>query len=280
MSLRTLPDIKAFSRPDGLTWDAPSNALARWSAEPLAAEADDLSTISLYDVIGEDSWSGGGWTAKRMAGTLRAIGKADVTVNINSPGGDFFEGLALFNLLREHPAKVTVKVMGLAASAASVIAMAGDEIRMGAGSFLMIHNAWAVAIGNRHDMRAAADVLEPFDSAMADIYAARTGQERKAVAKLLDAETWLGATDAVAQGFADTVEDLPSSTGSSAAITPAVTAKRRIDALLAQQGLPRSERRSLLREVTGTHDAAGSEATPRAGQLTAALADLLTSIRP
>ncbi|MEO0036684.1 MAG: hypothetical protein RLZZ501_2707 [Pseudomonadota bacterium] len=280
MSLRSLPDIKAFDRPDGLTWDAPSDALTRWSAGPMAAEADDPSTISLYDVIGEDVWSGGGWTAKRMAGTLRAIGKADVTVNINSPGGDFFEGLAIFNLLREHPAKVTVKVMGLAASAASIVAMAGDEIRMGAGSFLMVHNVWGVVVGNRNDLRASADVFERFDGAMADIYAARTGQDRKAVAKLLDAETWLGASDAIAKGFADSVENLPSSAGTSAAITPAVTAKRRIDALLAQQGLPRSERRALLREVVGMHDAADPEAMPRAGHLTAALADLLTSIRP
>lgn len=277
MSLRSLPEIKAFDRPDGLTWDAPSDALARWSAGTMAAEADDPTTISLYDVIGADPWTGGGWTAKRMAGTLRAIGKADVTVNINSPGGDFFEGLAIFNLLREHPAKVTVKVMGLAASAASVITMAGDEIRMGAGSFLMIHNAWAVAIGNRNDLRAAADVLEPFDGAMADIYAARSGQDRKAVVKMMDAESWLGASDAVAKGFADGVEDMPAPAASA---RPDIAAKRRIDALLAQQGMPRSERRALLRKITGMHDAADTNATPRAGLLTASLADLLSTIRP
>ncbi|AWK85037.1 head maturation protease, ClpP-related [Azospirillum thermophilum] len=278
MSLRSLPEVKAFDRPDGLSWDAPSDALARWSGGPMAAEADDPSTISLYDVIGEDAWTGGGWTAKRMAGALRAIGKKDVTVNVNSPGGDFFEGLAIFNLLREHPAKVTVKVMGYAASAASVIAMAGDEIRMGAGSFLMIHNAWAVAIGNRHDMRAAADVLEPFDAAMADIYAARTGQKREDVAAMMDAETWLGAGDAVAKGFADVVEDMPEP-AVSASLRPEIAARRRIDALLAKQGVPRSERRAMLREASGTHDAAGT-ATPRAGLLTASLADLLITIKP
>jgi ATP-dependent Clp protease, protease subunit len=276
MSLRKLPEIKAFDRPEGVSWDAPSDALSRWSAGVMAAEADNPATISLYDVIGEDLWTGGGWTAKRMAGVLRAIGNQDITVNINSPGGDFFEGLAIFNLLREHPAKVTIKVMGLAASAASVIAMAGDEIRMGAGSFLMIHNAWVVAIGNQHDMRDAANVLEPFDAAMADIYAARTGQKRNDVEKLMDAETWLGAGDAVSKGFADAVENMPTSTAS-ASIHPKIAAKRRIDAMLSRQGLPRSERRALMRELVGMQDAA-APAMPCAGDLSDALSGLLSTI--
>lgn len=279
MSLRNLPEIKAFERPAGLSWDVPSDALARWSGGPMAAEADDPATLSLYDVIGEDPWTGGGWTARRVAGVLRAVGQRDVTVNINSPGGDFFEGLAIFNVLREHPAKVTVKVMGLAASAASVVAMAGDDIRMGLGSFLMIHNAWTIAIGNRHDMRAAADVLEPFDTAMVDIYAARSGQKRDAIAALMDADSWLPASEAKAKGFADAVDDLPAP-AASAAVRPEIAAKRRLDAILAQQGMPRSERRALLRDLSpGTHDAAGP-ATPCAGaNLTAAMRSLLATIQ-
>ncbi|MDZ7823662.1 MAG: ATP-dependent Clp protease proteolytic subunit [Ahrensia sp.] len=110
MSLRKLPDIKAFVKPQSYQADAPSNALDKWV--PLAAEADG-NVISVYDVIGSD-WNGEGVTAKRVAGALRAIGKNDVTVNVNSPGGDMFEGLAIYNILREHPAKVTVRVMGLA----------------------------------------------------------------------------------------------------------------------------------------------------------------------
>ncbi|WP_034085582.1 head maturation protease, ClpP-related, partial [Pseudomonas aeruginosa] len=111
-----------------------------------------------------------------IAGALRAIGgDVDVTVNINSPGGDVFEGLAIYNLLREHKGKVTVNIIGLAASAASFIAMAGDEIRIGRAAFLMIHNAWLIAMGNRNDLREIADWLEPFDMTLADIYAQRTG---------------------------------------------------------------------------------------------------------
>lgn len=278
MSLRKLPEIKAFERPAGLAWDAPSDALARWAAAPSAAESGDDATISLYDMIGEDPWTGAGWTAKRVAGILRAVGKRDVTVNINSPGGDFFEGLAIFNLLRDHPAKVSVKVMGLAASAASVVAMAGDDIRMGAGSFFMIHNAWAVAIGNRHDMRAVAAVLEPFDAAMTDIYAARSGAAAQDIVKMMDAESWIAANDAVAKGFADGVSDMPAPS-TQAAVRPEIAAKRRLDAILAQQGMPRAERRALLRDLAGTHDAAGSATHDAGAALAASLRSLHQTIR-
>src|SRR5690606_40681426 len=106
------------------------------------------------------------------------IGSQDITVRINSPGGDMFEGIAIYNLLRAHPAKVTVEGLGWAASAASIIAMAGDEIRMGLGSFMMVHTAWGIVIGNRHDMRDAATLFDRFDAAIADIYQARTGMKR------------------------------------------------------------------------------------------------------
>ena len=105
-------------------------AIDRWKPEVHAA-ADDDNSISIYDVIGEDFWTGEGVTVKRIDAALRKIGNRDVVVNINSPGGDVFEGIAIYNRLREHPAKVQVKVMGLAASAASIIAMAGDEIQIG-----------------------------------------------------------------------------------------------------------------------------------------------------
>lgn len=259
MSLRKLPSLEVKAL-DGLTWDAPSDALARWS-QTHAAEADDPNVISIYDVIGADPWTGEGVTDKRVAGALRKIGPNEVTVNINSPGGSFFDGLAIYNLLREHPAKVTVKVMGMAASAASVIAMAGDEIKMGAGTFLMIHNAWAVAIGNRHDMEAAAKVLEPFDRAMAELYAARAGTEVSDIEAMMDAETWLTAKDAIDAGLADEVFNLPAQKDKEQARAD-VSAKRKLDAILAQQGMPRSERRRLMRDLSGmpsaasvTHDA-------------------------
>lgn len=275
MSLRKLPAVKAFERPDAYHWDAPSSALEKWAALPHAAESD--STITIYDVIGEDIWTGDGFTAKRMSAALRSIGEKPVTVAVNSPGGDMFEGLAIFNMLKDHKAEVTVKVMGLAASAASLIAMAGDKIQMGIGSFLMIHNAWGVVVGNRHDMRAGADMFEPFDSAMAEIYAARSGQSVEDVAKMMDADTFINAKDALAIGFADATFDDPAPASEGAAARAELTAKRRLDALLAKQGVARSERRKLFREA-GMHNAA-ENATPRAGFDTAAALRLLSTIK-
>lgn len=277
MSLRKLPEAKALQRPANFQWDAPSDVLAKWADAPQAAEADDPNTISIYDVIGEDWWTGGGFTAARMAAALRSIGPKPVTVKVNSPGGDMFEGIAIYNLLRDHPAKVTVEVMGWAASAASILAMAADEIRMGLGTFMMVHNAWGCLCGNRHDMTDAATLFAQFDGAIADIYEARTGMARAEIEKLMDAETFMGPTEAVKNGFADAVDDgLKAS--ASAASRPEVHAKRRIDAALAQQGIPRSERRKMLSEVSGTHDAA-DPATHDAGPSVAAIQRLIDTIQ-
>lgn len=259
MSLRSLPKINALSI-DGVKWDAPSDAVGKWDAAVKGAAGDD--TITMYDMIGSDGWSEG-VTAKRIGAALRSIGSRDVTVSINSPGGDFFEGLAIYNLLREHPHKVTVKVVGLAASAASVIAMAGDEIQVARSGFLMIHNAWSVVIGNRHDLRSAAEVMDQFDASMAELYSQAAGITTKQAAALMDAETWMTGQAALDAGFAtsllaaDEVVDEQENTNS------ALVAKRRIDSLLAKQGMPRSERRALLEQMRGTQDAAPG-ATPSA----------------
>src|SRR5690606_9455368 len=146
-----------------------------------------------------------GWTAKRVSAILRNIGDNDVIVNINSPGGDMFEGLAIYNVLREHKGRITVKILGLAASAASVVAMAGDEVQISRAGFLMIHNCWIIAIGNRHELRELADWMEPFDKAMAGIYEEHTGLDPKEIEALLDAESWIGGADAVDKGFADSL---------------------------------------------------------------------------
>lgn len=177
-------------------------ALKRWNPGIRAASEEERS-ISIYDAIGQDPWSGEGVTTKRIAAALRSVNGADVTVNINSPGGDMFEGLAIYNLLRDYSGKVTVKVLGLAASAASIIAMAGDEIRIARAGFLNIHNCWVVALGNRQDLMEVASRLEPFDQAMAEIYASRTQSQLSAMQQLMDADTWLNGSAAVEQGFCD-----------------------------------------------------------------------------
>lgn len=279
MSLRDLPEAKTFQRPQNFQWDAPSDVLAKWAGAPLAAADDSDTTISMYEVIGEDWWSGGGVTAKRISAALRSIGNKDITVKINSPGGDMFEGIAIYNLLRGHPAKVTVEVLGWAASAASIIAMAGDEIRMGLGTFMMVHNAWGVVVGNRHDMRESATLFDGFDAALADIYEARTGMKRAEIEKLMDAETFMGPSEAVKNGFADLVDDeIQAKADASAQVRPEIHAKRRIDAALAQQGVSRTERRKMLNQISGTHDAA-DPATHDAGLDIAALQRLIATIK-
>lgn len=250
MSLRTLPEIKAFEAPKGYAWDVPSDALARWAAGDKNAQ-EEAGVINVYDVIGEDPWSGGGFTARRMAGALRSIGQKDVVVRVNSPGGNVFEGFAIYNELRAHKAKVTIEVTGLAASAASLIAMAGDDVVMGRGTFLMIHNSWGMVIGNRNDLRQSADVMAQIDAAQIEIYAAKSGAKPADIEAMMDAETFLSAQDAVARGFADRQGEFAASASSATAAQKAASAKDKLDALLAQTGMPRVERRRLLAEATG-----------------------------
>lgn len=163
------------------------------------AEAD-TTEINIYDVIG--FW---GVSAAEIRRKLDEVRTAKLLVRINSPGGDVFDGLAIYNDLAAHPAEVTVRVTGLAASAASLIAMAGKRIEIGANAFLMIHNAWVVGIGDKAELRQLADVLAEIDVALAGTYARRTGKTAKDVAALMDAETWLSGETAIAEKFADAV---------------------------------------------------------------------------
>lgn len=236
-----------------VNYELKPKALENWNSGIKAASADN--TISILDVIGADMW-GDGVSAKRIAAALRVIGDNDVVVNINSPGGDMFEGLAIYNLLRAHNGHVTVNVLGIAASAASIIAMAGDEILMGRGAFLMIHNCWAISMGNRHDFAKLAADLEPFDKAMAGIYMARTGQDEKDICRMMDEETYIGSSDAIDNGFADGLLDADAIDNGDETPQAAV---RKIDALLAKTNTPRSERRKLISALTGSMPGAAPE---------------------
>ncbi len=262
-----------------------SEILDRWSedAAGVRAIATGDNVITMFDVIGEDFWSGGGITAKRVAAQLRAIGDRPVEVQINSPGGDMFEGIAIYNVLREHPQTVTVKIMGMAASAASVIAMAADRIEIGAASFIMIHNCWVVAIGNRHDMAETAAWLEPFDSAMVDVYAARTGQDPKAIARWMDAETYMSGSTAIDRGFADALlpADQVTVDPDAKAADKEINDVRAMELALVHAGHTRSEARSRISKIKGTPGAALEPTTPGAGdpELAGAFAGLLKTIQ-
>lgn len=263
MNKRTLPGLP-IGRPQiaARSYVSPQ-AFSRWAAHSdlrAAVEAEEADrTIGIYDVIGEDWWTGAGFTSKRMASALRALGKGPVTVAINSPGGDMFEGSAMYSMLREHDGEVTVKVMGVAASAASIIAMAGDSIRISRVGFFMIHNCWVIVEGNRNDLRDTADALEPFDAAMADVYATRTGEDLKAIQKLMDRESWIGGAKAVEGGFADALLDSDEMTAVEGDPAPAASI-RRMESALRASGMTKLEAMRLISEFksAGAGDPTGS----------------------
>lgn len=267
-----LPNFRVFAkaRPGALPLPANRDVSAltkpsvfdKWAADAAgmrpAAVATDDNVITMFDVIGEDFWTGGGITAKKVSAQLRAIGDRPVEVQINSPGGDMFEGIAIYNVLREHPQPITVKIMGMAASAASIIAMAGDTVEIGAASFIMIHNCWVVAIGNRHDMAETAEWLGPFDQAMIDVYAQRTGQDAKKVAKWMDDETYMSGSTAIDRGFADAMlgaDAVKTDTKAKAADQDA-NKLRAHELALMSSGLTRTQARSRVNELRGTTDSA------------------------
>ena len=257
MTIKQLPGAPEGRPCAGITSQIQPRAFDRWTPGIRAAADDEDRSISVYDVIGQDYWTGDGVTSRRVAGALRHLGAGPVTVNINSPGGDMFEGLAIYNLLREHQGEVTVKVLGLAASAASIIAMAGDTVQIARAGFLMIHNAWIVAAGNRHEMREYAEMLEPFDSAMADIYAARTGSKTDDMQRLMDSESWINGSAAIEQGFAD--ELLASDQIAAGGTKASASAVRRIESALRASGMPKSEAMRLISEVkSSAGDPAGA----------------------
>jgi ATP-dependent Clp protease protease subunit len=273
MTIRKLPAITAFeTRPECIQWEQPGDALSRFSPNLRAAE--DEAGINVLGVIGE-AFDGSGITARRVAGALRSIGERDVVVSMNSPGGDYFEGVAIYNLLREHKGKVTVKVVGLAASAASVIAMAGDEVRIAKSASIMIHNSRALVLGTRADLAKASEALAQFDESMAIVYAERTGISRAKVAVMMDAETWLTGEMAVKRGFADAFLASDEVEEDKDEKKTKAHALRLVDNALAMRGIPRSERREMLKELTGTPGAA-DHVTPRADGFTEALQGLKT----
>lgn len=171
-----------------------------WFAIQASADVEDAADIMIYDYIGF-----GGISASDFANELNAVKAKTITVRMNTPGGDVFDGLAIYNSLKSHGAKIHVRVDGLAASIGSIIAMAGDTITMGESAFLMVHNPWALTIGNSADMRQMADVLDKIGGSLADIYASRATVTKEQAQQWMAAETWFTAQDAKTAGLADVV---------------------------------------------------------------------------
>lgn len=171
-------------------------------------EATNSTEITIYGIIG-DSWWDDSVSASDISNALKSI-TGDIVINLNSPGGDAFDGIAIYNRLKKHDGKVTINVDGWACSAASVIMMAGDEVIMGLGAMAMIHEASTIVWGTKTDMRKESDVLENLEDGIIDIYMTKANVERDEIRNMVDAETWFSAQKAVEIGFAtSTATSLP-----------------------------------------------------------------------
>jgi ATP-dependent Clp protease protease subunit len=169
----------------------------------MAAGKSGSGEIRIFNDIGDF-----GVTAMDFANELDAIGKVStLNVSISSNGGDVAQGFAIYNMLERHKAHKVVTVEGLAASMASVIAMAGDEVRMPSNAMMMIHNPWGVTMGEADQMISFGEALQTMQDNIVDAYVARTGMDKTEVEAMMARETWLSAKKAVELGFADTVEN-------------------------------------------------------------------------
>ena len=167
-----------------------------------------IAEIYIYDPIGDSIWEER-TSAKSLSQQIAALDVDELHVFINSPGGDAWDGLAIMNTLRRHRARVIVTIDALAASAASVIAMAADHLVMNRGAEMMIHDPWTWADGNADDFRKLADMLDKISDSYAAAYAARAGGKAAAWRDLMRAETWFTAQEAVSAGLADEAVDAP-----------------------------------------------------------------------
>ena len=160
--------------------------------------------IIIYAGIGQSWWDDGSMiSAKQFSDELKKIPDTVNTLNvrINSPGGDVFDGIAIYNRLKQHKAKKVIYIDGLAASIASIIALAGDEINMGEGALYMIHLPWTFAMGDRKDLDSTINRLMDIEEQMVGIYAKKTKLERSEVRSMLEEETWMSADEAIEKGF-------------------------------------------------------------------------------
>lgn len=167
----------------------------------MQAKEDQTADIYIYDEIG-----GWGISARRFTEDLISLGNlSHINLHIHSPGGEVFDGIAIYNQLKNHSATITVYIDGLAASMASVIAMVGDTVIMPKNAMMMIHKPWGVSWGDANDMREYADLLDKLENVLIPAYVAKTGKTTEEITAMLEQETWLDGDECVEHGFADKV---------------------------------------------------------------------------
>lgn len=243
----------------------------RRQAAYAAVRGAETAELRIYDEIG--FW---GVQARDVLRDLDAIDAAEIHVRLNSPGGDVFDGQAIYTALREHPARIVVHVDALAASIASLIAMAGDELRMARGSFLMVHHPWNITVGNAAEHRRTADLLDRIgEEVLVRAYMERSGASREQVVAWMDDETWFTPEEARAAGLADAEEHPAASLRSAFDLSiyqkvPAALrgrtaqGKRDAEGILREAGFSRTEAKRAIAALAGieptTRRDAGHEA--------------------
>ncbi|MGE7091676.1 head maturation protease, ClpP-related [Lysinibacillus sp. NPDC048646] len=169
-------------------------------------EDNDETVLTIYGDIGE-SWWYDSTSANDIDRALKQVKTSNITVRLNSPGGDAFDGITIYNRLKDHQAKVKIIVDGWACSAASIIAMAADELIMNTGAMIMVHEAWTIAIGSKTEMQKTIDMMAKLDESLLDIYMTKAQITRDEMKQFVINETWFTADEAVAIGFATVTED-------------------------------------------------------------------------
>lgn len=246
---RTKQRAQAVAAYWGKTLEPDSND---WFSVNMASENN--AEIRIYDVIG---WP---WVeADAFLEKLSRIDAERIKIRINSPGGDVFDGTAIYNAIKDHPAYITTKVEGLAASMASIVALAGDQCEISKSAFFMIHNPWSFSIGDKNDMEKAAKLLDKIGLSMAGIYSKKTGKNTSEILAMMDDETWFSGQEAMDTGFMDDVSKSGSSSARfnlsmySRAPKSEEPNKRDVErSLMHDAGLSRAQARQLLQNGFGS----------------------------
>jgi ATP-dependent Clp endopeptidase proteolytic subunit ClpP len=181
----------SFTKKSDWLYFAPANA------------AGDPATVQIFDQIGEDWYGGSGLSAKQFSDVLNEIGNGPLLVEINSPGGNVWDGLSIYNQLRGRKAPVTTRVVGIAASIASIIALAGDRVEMADAALMMIHDPSGMASGTSEDMRKMAEALDQHAEVLVGVYNKKTGRSAESIRAAMKAETWFTTAEALAFGLVD-----------------------------------------------------------------------------
>lgn len=174
-----------------------------WLYYAPANAASETATIQIFDQIGEDWFGGSGLSGKQFSDVLAEVGNGPLLVEINSPGGNVWDGLSIYNQLRGRKAPVTTRVVGIAASIASIIALAGDRVEMAEAALMMIHDPSGMASGTSEDMRKMADALDQHAQVLVGVYAKKTGRSPESIRAAMKSETWFTTAEAVAFGLVD-----------------------------------------------------------------------------